>query len=479
LDRKIVEDCGMTDVRSGIASHFESRLGGGAIGECTMRTSGAGLRLLFAAFCLLPTVPAQLARGESQSKSGYSATEVRKHRTSEPRSEPVVGSHEENKLPAANPQSKSAIAAYEEKKRQINQIGVTIVVSGLSCTCARFAEDMRNVVNDLKPGGQRVLPVVGVGGLQSLEDVLFLDDIDMGVVDEDNLRILKKRDPSLYANIEKRVQYITKLYNSEFQVIARNEIKSFSDLRGRKVNFDLKDSQTEVAADYVFNTLKLDTVRSYYNNEAAIKKVIEGEISAMIVLTGAPQTTFLKLKKEDGVHFLPFDERAAESSGVKQILADYLPAELTHEQYPLLIPEGRTVPTFATGTLLIAYAWPENSERYNKVARFVREFFGRIDQFHDGARHPKWNEINIAANISGWTRFKPAADWLAEHRASAGGGPELRPAFDRFVNEYATAQGLNVISVNDQEKLFVQFQQFMRSQNGADSPRTPKTTLRR
>jgi hypothetical protein len=45
---------------------------------------------------------------------------------------------------------------------------------------------MRNIVDDLKPGGQRVLPVVGVGGLQSLEDVLLLDDIDMGVVDEDN-----------------------------------------------------------------------------------------------------------------------------------------------------------------------------------------------------------------------------------------------------------------------------------------------------
>jgi hypothetical protein len=88
-------------------------------------------------------------------------------------------------------------------------------------------------------------------------------------------------------------------------------------------------------------------------------------------------------------------------------------------------------------------------------------------------------EINIAANIPGWTRFKPAADWLAEHRASAGGGPELRPAFDRFVNQYATAQGLKTISVSDQEKLFVQFQQFLRSQNSDDSLRPPSTTLRR
>src|ERR1700749_4361991 len=111
--------------------------------------------------------------------------------------------------------SQAAVAAnsYEEKKRQANDIAVSIVVSGLSCTCARFAEDIRNVVNDLQPEGIRVLPILGVGGLQNLNDVLFLKGIDMGVVDEDNLRLLKRRDPQLYANIEQRVQYITKLYN--------------------------------------------------------------------------------------------------------------------------------------------------------------------------------------------------------------------------------------------------------------------------
>ena len=114
------------------------------------------------------------------------------------------------------------------------------MVSGISCTCARFTEDIRNVVNDLGPDGVRVLPVLGVGGLQNVNDVLFLKNMDMAVVDEDNLRLLKKKDPVLYANVEQRVQYITKLYNSEFHVLARNEIKSYDDLKGKKVNFNLK-----------------------------------------------------------------------------------------------------------------------------------------------------------------------------------------------------------------------------------------------
>ena len=199
-------------------------------------------------------------------------------------------------------QSQKPVVSYEEKKRQANDIAVTVIVSGLSCTCARFTEDIRNVVNDLGPDGVRVLPILGVGGLQNAKDVLFLKNVDMAVVDEDNLRLLKKKDPVLYADIEQRIQYITKLYNSEFQVLARNDIRSYDDLRGKKVNFNLKDSQTEVTADTVFNALNIRTQRSYYDNDEALKRLISGEISAMIILTGAPQAMLAKVKKEDGVH---------------------------------------------------------------------------------------------------------------------------------------------------------------------------------
>jgi len=175
-------------------------------------------------------------------------------------------------LQLAQAQAQRATISYEEKKRQTNDIAVTIVTSGLSCTCARFAEDIRNVVNDLQPDGLRVLPVLGVGGLQNVNDVLFMKGIDMGVVDEDNLRLLKKRDPQLYANIEQRVQYITKLYNSEFHVLARNEIRAYDDLRGKMVSFNLKDSQTEVTADIIFkrctstpNALNMITTRRSRN----------------------------------------------------------------------------------------------------------------------------------------------------------------------------------------------------------------------
>ena len=362
----------------------------------------------------------------------------------------------------------------EQKKRETNDIAVTIVVSGLSCTCARFAEDIRNVVNDLQPDGLRVLPVLGVGGFQNVDDVLFLKGIDMGVVDEDNLRLLKKKDPHLYANIEQRIQYITKLYNSEFHVLARDEIRSYDDLRGKMVNFNLKGSQTEVSAEVIFDALKIDVQRTNYDNDEAIKKLKDGEIAAMIVLSGAPQAAVAKVKKEDRVHFLALDHESLPNHDLSAITSYYLPAELTHEEYPNLIAEGDFVPTVANRALLVAYAWPEDSLRYKKLTKFIQEFFGKIDRFHSGARHPKWSEINLSAEIPGWTRFKPAADWLAAHQSVASlqteddpanhSPSELKAAFERFIESYAASSRHGTLSTREREKLFAQFMVYVQSQ---------------
>ena len=314
---------------------------------------------------------------------------------------------------------------FDQKRKEANDISVAIIVSGLSCTCARFTEDMRNVVNDLRPNGIRVLPVLGVGGLQNLKDVLFLRGIDMGIVDQDNLALLKKRDPKLYGGIEQRVQYITKLYNAELHVLARNDIKSLADLRGKKVNFNVKEHQTEVTGDHLFSMLNIPVEKTNFDNDEAIRRLLSGELAAMMIVTGAPQAALAKLKKEDGVHFVPVDQDSLPGMDFTPVLSEYLPAEFTNKTYPNLVPEGTSVPTIANRALLVTYAWPEGSARYNRVAKFVNEFFGKIDEFHSPARHPKWSEINLWADIPGWTRFKPASQWLASHQQVARLGTQL------------------------------------------------------
>lgn len=357
---------------------------------------------------------------------------------------------------------------YQEQKRETNEIAVSLVVSGLTCTCARFAEDIRNVVNDLRPGGMRVLPILGVGGFQNVNDILFLRGVDMGTVDQDNLKLIKKRDPELYRNIEQKIHFITKLYNAEFHVLAKTSITSLADLEGKIVNFNLKDSQTHVTADNIFNILKIPTQRTHYDNDQAIQKLSSGEIAAMIVLTGAPQSALQKVKKEDGFHFVPITEASLPKFDLTPVMEEYLPAELTSDLYPNLVEPGKPVPTIANRALLAVYNWPEDTERYRRVARFVQEFFGRIDKFQEKSRHPKWKEINLAADVPGWTRFKAAQEWLNGNRTLvAVNAPEakedVKASFQSFLDKYQTSAS-KPLTGQERELLFKEFKQFMDTQ---------------
>jgi TRAP-type uncharacterized transport system substrate-binding protein len=316
---------------------------------------------------------------------------------------------------------------YQDEKRQSNQNVVTIIASSASSTYTRFAEDIQNVLERIDPDGLRVLPMLGRGGGENFHDILFLRGVDMGTTDAGYLPYFKQKDPVLYANVDQRVQYITKLFNGEFHVLAPKSINRLQDLAGRKVNFWKPLSITSMAAETIFRTLGISVIPTYLDNSLAIERMRAGEISAVVRMSGAPHNDYSGVTQQDGFHLLPLDERSVPPSRFAELLKVYVPAELRSDQYPRLIPPGTTVPTVAGSIVLAVYAWPENSERYQKLANFVKIFFDNFNKFSDPARHPKWREVNLAASVPGWTRFKPAQQWLDEHNASGHASPDLSP----------------------------------------------------
>jgi len=63
---------------------------------------------------------------------------------------------------------------------------------------------------------------------------------------------------------------VTKLYNEEFHLLARAEIKSTADLANKKVNVDLRDSGTAIMAGRLFDRLKLRVIPTNDAPEAAL-----------------------------------------------------------------------------------------------------------------------------------------------------------------------------------------------------------------
>jgi len=139
----------------------------------------------------------------------------------------------------------------------------------------------------------------------------------------------------------------------------------------------------------------------------------------------------------------------------KPLQADYLPAALTNKDYPTLVGPGESVETIAVGAVLVAYNWPRDSDRYQRIAKFVERFFPRLAEFQKPPRHPKWAEANLAATVPGWTRFPAAQEWLQRNNATAHAASQ-REQFERFLEMRPQASS-KPISPSDREQLFQEF----------------------
>jgi uncharacterized protein len=306
-------------------------------------------------------------------------------------------------------------AKFQSKKRALNENTVVIVGGPTNGTYIKMAEDLQYTLDRRETNEMRVLPVVGVAGVNNILDVLFLRNVDMCMTETDYFDYLKSSDPVLYSDVDQKIQYITKLYNTEFHFVAKKEIKTLEDLRGKKVSLYTPLSSSDISGRTLFKILGIDVEVVSLDQAAATEKLRSGEIAAMGRLTGAPTTSFNDIKPDEGMHFIPVNADSIPggfAGPFGKLLKSFLPVELRSEDYPNLIPLGESVPTVASGVVLAAYAWPENTERYNRVAKFVHAFFNSLDQLKDKKRHPKWAQINLAAEVPGWTRFKPAQEWL-------------------------------------------------------------------
>ena len=345
--------------------------------------------------------------------------------------------------------------AAELRVDRASNRGVVQLVTGSSAgTSIRMAEDLAVVVND--GATRRVLPVVGRSALQNLSDLTTLRGIDMAILQTDVLDALRQQ--RAMPGIENSFTYITKLYNEEFHLLARREIVTVADLAGRKVNVDLRGSGTEVTAGRLFDLLALKIEPVNDGQEIALEKLRRNEISAMAFVAGKPVSIFRGLRPEDGFHFIsvPLQQAAFDA---------YVPTSLTSDDYPGVIANDRPVETVSVGTLLAVANLAPDSDRYKNAANFVDIFFTRFNTLLEPGYHPKWNEINLAADISGWRRFPPAQLWLDRNTATARQTPaEVKATFSRFLDTRQKIVGSAAMTEQQKKDLFDQFQRYLSGQ---------------
>ncbi len=342
--------------------------------------------------------------------------------------------------------SASLTVAQQQPPDQVARAneGTVGVITGMEGgTYARTGADL-TILDD---GSLRVLPTLGKGSLQNLSDILYLKGVDIGFVQADALAYAKQH--GMFPNLTQSIRYIAKLYDEEVHVLARKDITRLEDLSGQRVNVDVVGSGSAMTAEILLDALGIKAKVEHEKQVTGLQELKRGDIAAIIHVGGAPIPLFNDVSADSGIHFL--------SLALNQALAQtYLPDQFTHETYPLIVPADTSVPTIAVGDVMAVFAWPPHTERYNKVTRFVDAFFSKFDQFQQPPRHPKWREVNLTAEVPGWTRFQPAQDWLVRQTAAGTAGAVTQTRFNTFLSQTNTGMHNNLTNAA-KEALFQQF----------------------
>ncbi len=349
--------------------------------------------------------------------------------------------------------SSQTAPAFNPSRANAGTLGV--ISGGADGTYIRIAADLANVLDG---DDIRVLPMIGRGSLQNLRDIMFLRGVDIGIVQMDAREQLKAE--NLQGDAVRRLRFITRLYNEEVHIIANREITDIRQLDGKKVNIDKPGSGTNLTARLIFDKLGVKPEITTFDQGSSYERLRSGEIQAAVYVAGRPVRAIAEFQSEGRFHLLPipFEGEIAES---------YFPARFSSTDYPRLVDQDKPVETLAVGSLLAVFNWPENSDRYNRVKRFVDAFFSRFDEFLQPGRHPKWKEVNLAADVPGWERVKPAQDWL--DRAATASKPSAQvQSFESFMS----SRGLTV-SAEQREVLFREFLAWQ-----SDRQRAPRRVTR-
>jgi uncharacterized protein len=337
-------------------------------------------------------------------------------------------------------------AAIKERKN-----GWTVGVAGglIDGTYMRFADELAKVLDD--GDNLRIMPIVSYGAASNLEDLIYLRGVDVAITQSDVFEYFRteRKTPDL----QNKINYILRLPIAELHILAKTDIQSIEDLRGKKVNFGPAGSGSSLTGTIVFQRLGVKVEQVLIDQQSGLQKLQSGELAALVRVVGKPVEFFNRIPPNSGLHLVPIP--------FTKMFADYYTlGEFDAKDYPSLIAEGQTVNTIAVPAVLAVFNWPKGSDRYRRVERFVERLFAKWDSFQVAPRHPKWRDVNLAATVPGWTRWSVAEQMFERMRSG-------REALSRDFQTFLGQGGTNMPqSEADRDALFRQFLRWREQQSG-------------
>src|SRR4051812_10006036 len=206
---------------------------------------------------------------------------------------------------AANAQSIPKALEQSGTDAAINQRknAWTVGIAGglIDGTYMRIADELGKVLDD--GDNLRVLPMVSYGAASNLDVLLYLRGVDLAVTQSDVFEYFRTERKT--SNLQNRVHFMLRLPIAELHILAKTDIRSVEDLRGKRVNFGPAGSGSSLTGTIVFQRLGVQVEQVLIDQQSALQKLQSGEVAALVRVVAKPVDFFARIPSTSGLPLVP------------------------------------------------------------------------------------------------------------------------------------------------------------------------------
>lgn len=283
-------------------------------------------------------------------------------------------------------------------KAQSNVESIGVLAGYPGSTTAKLGEELAISLNGWS--GIQVRTLIGRGSQQNVDDLLYLRGVDLAFLNSDvmtNLRVTQPDHPAL-----DHLSYIAKVTESELHLVVRNDstINDIFDLQGKRVAIGNSTSGTALTARLMLRLLGIRATGIFMDPHFSLEALKNEELDGVFILGAKPLPILQNLREEDGLRLAAIEFPFSDGESDVYNAAEFVPTD-----YPSLVKE-KLIPAISVPVVLAAYdKFAPSSSRFKNIESFTRAFLDTIPRLQQPPRHPKWRQIDLAAEISGWERM--------------------------------------------------------------------------
>lgn len=244
--------------------------------------------------------------------------------------------------------------------------------------------------------GLRIMPVLGRGSVQAVQDIETFPNLDAALVTSDSLTYVKAQnltDPN-----DNQLTYISAVKQLPIVLVASRNIANITALAGKRIATGAADSASFASGELLMGAMEVPFLRVPASQEGAVDALLAGQADAAFFV-GLP-SNISKLNRNFRVLSLVLP---------KELATTYAATKLTSADLPNLIPSTTQVDTVGTELVLAANNATNSKDHVKALKAFTFELF----------RQGADSNAMLRADVPGWTRDGTAANLAKTLTANA------------------------------------------------------------